>query len=87
MGLYRLFSKMPIPLLLFMLCNALIILTINVSVLMGWSGDWVYVLGYGGPVISVIAIGCYIVFIDSKKRWPGLSAWHRWVRVSTFYSD
>jgi hypothetical protein len=32
-----------------------------------------------------IGIMAYIVFIDSRKRWPGVGVFERFSRIITFY--
>ena len=38
-----------------------------------------------GCLLVVLGAFAYAVFVDSKGRWPGVSAWQRYVRVVTFY--
>ena len=49
------------------------------------SSDTIFVISQGGTALIVVGTLLYIVFIDSKKRWPGVNAFQRYARVVTFY--
>lgn len=42
--------------------------------------DWV---SYGGTFIVIMGTLLYIVFRDSKKRWPHLTLFQRWTKIIT----
>lgn len=46
----------------------------EIAVLVSWT---LTLLGLGGVL-------AWIVFVDSKKRWPWATAWERYVAVVTF---
>lgn len=42
------------------------------------------VVGYGGTVVVLLLVMLYVVFVDSKRRWPEASTWQRYANVITF---
>lgn len=46
-----------------------------------------YIVGYAGPLVVLAVAMLFIVFVDSKKRWPKANAFTRYSRVITFYRD
>ncbi len=45
------------------------------------------VLGTVGSLVWMLGFLAYVVFVDSRHRWPGVRAFHRYARVITFYRD
>lgn len=67
------------------------LLTINVFVTTffaaaGWTGA-ATISGYLGTSLILAGTMFYIVFFDSKKRWPSKSAFDRYASVITFDSS
>lgn len=46
-----------------------------------------YAISYGGTCLTILGTVLWIVFIDSKRRWPNVPAFDRFARVVTFYRD
>ncbi len=42
-------------------------------------------LSWGGTMVILSYNVCWIVFADSKRRWPNRSAFERFARLMTFY--
>ena len=41
-------------------------------------------IAWGGTVLVFAVMVTWIVFIDSKKRWPGQTTFQRWTNFVTF---
>jgi hypothetical protein len=54
-----------------------------VLLLLGKSDAAFDVSWYGTIAVFTVCI-CFIVFFDSKKRWPGATTWERWTNLITF---
>lgn len=56
------------------------------SIIAAGVGAWsvAYGIGWLGPFLWIGVTMLYAVFVDSKKQWPWLSAWQRYVYVITF---
>lgn len=50
-----------------------------------WGYNVAYCISLFGTVVVVFGVLAYVVFIDSKRRWPNVPTFDRFARVITFY--
>lgn len=62
----------------------LIMITTLVMVGGGVNQRTIVLFSEGGTALVLLAMVVHILFFDSRKRWPGLSLWQRYVRYITF---
>jgi hypothetical protein len=75
-------SNPPLPFLVFCLgLVCLIVVAIPVGLLLP---HWGVVIIQGGTLLWVLGFLGYIVAVDSRRRWPHLSAVQRYIKVVTF---
>jgi hypothetical protein len=84
--LKSLFQGVPTGMLVEVAGFLAILVSAIVLVLIG-QRDLAWVVGNLGSLVWVLAILAWIVFVDSRRRWPGLSAFRRYARIVTFYRD
>jgi len=62
---------------------AMIILVAPVVFLLGYQGA-AQLISYGGTSLVITVAVCYVVFFESKKRWPNDKAFDRFAKLITF---
>lgn len=75
-------SNPPRPFLVF--CGGLVVMIFMAIPLGLLLGRWGGVIGQGVTVLWVLGFLGYTVLVDSRRRWPHLSATQRYIKVVTF---
>lgn len=65
-----------------------LIALIPLTLLIGFfSPDAAFAVGWGGTLLWMTGFMFFIIFFDSKKRWPSSSPFDRFARLVTFDSS
>ena len=70
--------------LVWVIIPLLLVLVATIVLLVLGKFDAAQTIGWLGTIVVLAVALCFVVFFDSKKRWPGASLMERWTNISTF---